>query len=385
MRALRECRKGGTTLAAVVGSHSTMRKLLVASLLLTAVSLSAQDVLTIGSGSVPAGGTVQIPVSILDRSGTPLTGTSPRIGSYSFKVMFPSDRVASASFARAGVASLATAIYETTFAGVGYLSVVAVFSDTNPIAFNVDAAAPGDQIGTLTLTMQPGLSVGTVTTLQIDAPSLMLTNQSSTVRESIGDNLTLVNGSVTINTLAVPTNLVATPIGTTQVNVVWTAVAGSDHYEVWRSFNGSAFAPLGGPSTPDYLDVSVTPGITYLYRVRAVSAASELSGFSNTDAATTIAFTDSSPSIVKAVHFTELRTAVNAMRASASLAPLAADPTVGVGQIVRASHLTALRTGLDQARSVIGMPAIGYTDPALTTGVTRIKAAHVTELRNGTQ
>jgi hypothetical protein len=70
------------------------------------------------------------------------------------------------------------------------------------------------------------------------------------------------------------------------------------------------------------------------------------------DAATTVSFTDavlSSAIQVKAVHITQLRTAVNAMRATANL------------------------------------PAISYTDPTITAQSTKVKAAHVTELRAGAQ
>jgi hypothetical protein len=48
-------------------------------------------------------------------------------------------------------------------------------------------------------------------------------------------------------------------------------------------------------------------------------------------------------------------------------------------------HVTELRAGLDAARAAVGLPAIGYTDPVITVGITLMKAAHITELRAGTQ
>jgi hypothetical protein len=44
---------------------------------------------------------------------------------------------------------------------------------------------------------------------------------------------------------------------------------------------------------------------------------------------------------------------------------------------VKAVHLTELRTALDAARAELGLPALVYT------GTSNVKAAHVTEIRNG--
>jgi len=45
--------------------------------------------------------------------------------------------------------------------------------------------------------------------------------------------------------------------------------------------------------------------------------------------------------------------------------------------------VTELRSNLDPARSAIGVPAVQYTDPTLTSGSTIVKAAHIQELRSG--
>ena len=56
------------------------------------------------------------------------------------------------------------------------------------------------------------------------------------------------------------------------------------------------------------------------------------------------------------------------------------DPT---GLLVQKVHIDQMRTALNQARTALGLPAIGYTDPTITAGTTLIKAAHIQELRNG--
>ena len=100
---------------------------------------------------------------------------------------------------------------------------------------------------------------------------------------------------------------------------------------------------------------------------------------------TTILFTDGGTLtgvVVKAVHLTELRIAVNAMRAAAGLS---AFTFTGSSTVISRVHVTELRQALDAARTVIGVAALTYNDPTITAGTTKVKAAHWSELRLGTQ
>jgi uncharacterized protein YkwD len=339
-------------------------------LLLAATSVLAQDVLTVGSGIAPSGGTVAIPVTLSDQNGIGIRGVA-------FKVLFPSELIASAQFTRSGIASTVTPLHETAIDGTGWSSYIAFFND-----------APPEVLGTLTVTLQPAVPAGTTIPLTFDPPSAAVSNAGATVVENVANgSLSLVNGSVTVSALATPANLVATASGVAQVNVDWSDVAGADHYQVWRSSQGGAFAVVGSPSGSAFTDSTVSANTTYLYRVQAVDGSGDPSAFSNIDAATTIIFTDD-PLValttkVKATHLTQLRTAVNAVRAAAGLGSLAADATIAVNAPIRAQHLTAIRTGLNQARSVIGLSTLTYTDPTLTAGATKIKTTHLHELRNG--
>jgi hypothetical protein len=81
---------------------------------------------------------------------------------------------------------------------------------------------------------------------------------------------------------------------------------------------------------------------------------------------------------VRSLHFAELGTAVNAVRATEGLAPLSID----FSGIVQASHLTILRDGLNALRTAIGSPPITFTE-TLAAGATVIKASHVEEMRAG--
>jgi hypothetical protein len=85
---------------------------------------------------------------------------------------------------------------------------------------------------------------------------------------------------------------------------------------------------------------------------------------------------------VKAQHITELRQAVDALRAVAGLGPAPwVDPAL-VPNVspIRAIHIQELRSYLDDVISRLGYATQPYTDPGLTTGFS-IKRVHVEELR----
>ncbi|MEO8036111.1 MAG: fibronectin type III domain-containing protein, partial [Acidobacteriota bacterium] len=190
--------------------------------------------------------------------------------------------------------------------------------------------------------------------------------------------------------LGTPANVVAAATSGSQVTISWTAVAGAASYEVQRSVNiasaNGGFATIATPAGTSYNNIGLTADTTYLYRVRAVNGV-VMSGFSAIDPATTTIFSDdplNAGVVIKAAHVTQLRTAVNAMRAAGNLGAQAfTDPVLAAGSAIKAVHMTQLRTALDQARAAIGLAALVYIDPAINAGVTTIKAAHVTGLRTG--
>jgi hypothetical protein len=132
--------------------------------------------------------------------------------------------------------------------------------------------------------------------------------------------------------------------------------------------------------------VAVVGNTAYLYKARAVDALGKRSAFSNLDLATTVTFTDdplvAQSTVVKAEHITQLRTAVNAVRALAGLGSVSfTDPTLSSAIFIKAAHVTDLRVALDPARAGLGLPTMSYTDSPLA-GVA-VKATHLQELRSG--
>ena len=87
--------------------------------------------------------------------------------------------------------------------------------------------------------------------------------------------------------------------------------------------------------------------------------------------------------LVKAVHITELRAAIDRLRGDRGLAPFAwTDRTLVPGVTrARAVHVTELRTALDQTYQASRQAPPTYTDPALVAGRTTIKKVHLDELR----
>ncbi len=88
---------------------------------------------------------------------------------------------------------------------------------------------------------------------------------------------------------AAPTNLLATAVSSTQVDLTWTDNASSeDGFELERSTDGVNWNLLEtrGANSTAYSDTGLIPGTTYLYRVRAYNAAGH-SAYSNTASATT--------------------------------------------------------------------------------------------------
>jgi len=136
-------------------------------------------------------------------------------------------------------------------------------------------------------------------------------------------------------------------------------------------------------------DTGLALNTAYMYRAFAQDGNGGTSSASR-DLGTTVVFAEdpliAGSTIVQAVHLTQLRTAVNAVRTLAALpAGSYTDPTITPGATILRRHVTELRTNLDTARSILGLAALSYTDPAITAGTTKVKAAHIQELRNGTK
>jgi hypothetical protein len=85
---------------------------------------------------------------------------------------------------------------------------------------------------------------------------------------------------------------------------------------------------------------------------------------------------------VKAVHITELRSRIDALRIRFGLQVYTwTDPNLAAGTLVRAVHVTQLREALAQAYTAASRTEPSYSDPAIAPQSTVIKAVHIQELR----
>jgi len=89
---------------------------------------------------------------------------------------------------------------------------------------------------------------------------------------------------------AAPSNVTATPVSSSQINLAWTDNAtNEDGFEIERSTDGTTFTLLAkvGTNVTTYSNTGLTASTTYYYRVRAYNADGK-SDYSNTASGTTL-------------------------------------------------------------------------------------------------
>ena len=205
---------------------------------------------------------------------------------------------------------------------------------------------------------------------------------------SIGDLGWFIDDIRIYRCLAIPTNVVATAASSTSVDVSWTAAAGAASYRVYRSSNGVAYSLVGSPTASPFTDTTASANTAYLYKVRAFNGSE--SPDSNIDLATTVIFTDptlvAGTTTIKLAHFTELLTAVNAVRTLGGYSAIAfTAPTPSTSVTIRKAHLQDLRDGLHPPLSALDRALPAYTDDPLTASTTQVKKTHIDQLRSAVQ
>lgn len=188
--------------------------------------------------------------------------------------------------------------------------------------------------------------------------------------------------------ITAPTGVVALASSTSNVNITWNAVAGAVQYDVYRRAAGGSFTLAGTTAATNFPDGGRTANTAYLYLVKAIGAGAETSPDSAADLATTTIYTNdpavAASTTVAAAHITQLRTAVDAVRALAGgLGGGSYAQAVSTGVVITAAHMLELRTALTPARSTLGLSAVTYTyTPAIGS---LMRAADINELREGTK
>jgi hypothetical protein len=245
------------------------------------------------------------------------------------------------------------------------------------------------QNGTLTITAPYTAGILSIPTVD-DANAEGLERFTVTISSVEGGVLGNATAIVTIvdddsAALGVPQALSASGAGAS-VSVSWLAAANATGYEVYRATAGIPSTLVATVTGTAFVDSTVTANKAWVYRVLAVGTGGGKSALSVADYATTVTFDDdplSAGTNAKSIHLEQLRTAVNAIRGAAALPTVNFTFPVSAGAPIRASHVMQLRAALNEARQALGISALPFTDATLTPGVTKLKAAHVTELRSG--
>jgi len=112
--------------------------------------------------------------------------------------------------------------------------------------------------------------------------------QSVTVTDTTTSSITATQSGITVAPAA-PTNLVASAVSSTQINLTWTGSNGATGYLIQQSLNGSAgWTQIGSTSgsTTTFQQTGLSAGTTYYYRVLATLGTID-SAYSNVASATT--------------------------------------------------------------------------------------------------
>lgn len=160
--------------------------------------------------------------------------------------------------------------------------------------------------------------------------------------------------NVTQSVMIAPTKVVAVAISPSQINLTWDSVTGATSYQIFRSSN-SAYSLVGTSTTTGFNNTTLAADTTYIYEVGAVSDSGSIGPRGMRDLATTIQFFEdpvmSGLTVIKAVHLTQLRTAVSSVVLAAGQGVATYKPAISIGSIITAAQVEELRTKLLSART----------------------------------
>jgi serine protease len=208
-----------------------------------------------------------------------------------------------------------------------------------------------------------------------------------TVTDTVGQKGT--SQQVITASLTAPVNALATASGSV-VTITWTPSAGATGYDLERKVSSANWVyvkTVAGGATSSTTDTPSAPAGVVLYHVRA-RAGGSVSAPSNNDVAYVGTFTDDGATgfvYVRAVHITELRRAVNALRDIAALgpqySPAELDPATLLAHPTDEADFVTLMSNLNTARTANGLPPVSFSNNP--TQNQQMKSTQIAELRQG--
>ena len=248
-----------------------------------------------GATAVSFGGTAAAGFSVV--SATSITATSPAhaAGAVDVTVTTPSGTSATSAsdtFTYAAAPTVA-GVSPNTGPAAGGTSVTITgtnFTGATAVSFGGTAAASFAVVSATSITAtSPAHAAGAV--------DVTVTTPNGTSATSASDTFTYAVADTVPPT--VPTNLTATAISSTQINLTWTASTdnvGVTGYQIFR--NG---VQVGTSATNSYSDTGLTASTTYTYTVSAYDAAGNVSAQSSAASATTLAPSTGTPTLIQHV------------------------------------------------------------------------------------
>ncbi|HKR67179.1 MAG TPA: YHYH protein [Thermoanaerobaculia bacterium] len=214
----------------------------------------------------------------------------------------------------------------------------------------------------------------------------LTTTITATVRTPHGCKNT-GSANITTSSFATPANFTATLTSATDVSLSWSASAGATQYVVYRRTPLSGgWVEVGTSATTAFSATSLAASSAFLYCVQAANAdRSIVSTQSLPDFVTTYGYTDNpvtaGTTLISAQHFTELRSAIEALDSAIGLTPPTWTDTSLTGVSVKTTHVTELRSAINSFLTALLLSSVTFTDSTLTAGTTLIGKTHLSQLR----
>jgi hypothetical protein len=171
----------------------------------SALGPAPSDELGLATLVAAAGAQAHVPVYVRDRAATLLNegdGADNEIQSFAFQVMFAPTFVDASAFVHAGVTSGHNAFFSQVTPGADNLYVLKAFNEvSDALIFTLDAAAPGNLIGEVLITIDPATPDGTAIELTLQSFNAALIDASATESETVANlQLLLTHGRLIVGT-----------------------------------------------------------------------------------------------------------------------------------------------------------------------------------------
>ena len=340
----------------------------------------------------------------LDSNNNPIT----RWGDYSRMAVDPSDDCTfwytNEIFDTNGALTWATQISSVKFGNCGAndfsLAVspsVRVVAPGSTTTFTISSAATAGTTESIALAIQdlpagvtasfvpPSITAGSSSTLTLNVAAGAAATAAPLTFTVIGKATSAVHAAaadVNVGPVPAPLALLAS-WQSPHVDVSWSAVPDAT-YKLFRKQAGADFTLLASPATNSYVDAAISTDAAYVYKVEAVITGLSSSD-SNPDLATTTTFSDdpliAGTTVVRAIHLTELRTAITAVATLAGTGPLTFTNPSLTNVAIKSVHITELRSDLNTALAKLLLPRVTFANSAAAG--TAVSAADFTELRTG--